>query len=80
VFQLDSKFLQDLGLDALPEEQRGAFLQHIYSELELRVGSKLSEGLNEYQLQEFESIIDQKDDIIVAWLERYAPNYHQVYR
>lgn len=77
MFQLDSKFLEDLGLDALPEEQRGAFLQHIYSELELRVGSKLSEGLNEYQLQEFESIIDQKDDVIVAWLERYAPNYHQ---
>lgn len=77
MFQLDDKFLEDLGLNELPEEQRGAFLQHIYSELELRVGSKLADGLSDYQLQEFESIIDRKDDVILAWLQRHAPNYQE---
>ncbi|MNQ66227.1 hypothetical protein D3C85_807150 [compost metagenome] len=51
-------------------------MQHIYEELELRVGTKLSEGLSDDQLEEFEAIIDRKDDAIVAWLSQHAPNYH----
>ncbi len=76
MFQLDDRFLQDLGLDQLPEEQRQAFLQHIYEELELRVGTQLSDGMSDAQLEEFESIIDKKEDIIVNWLAQYAPEYH----
>lgn len=75
MFQLDDKFLQDLGLDQLPEEQKQAFLQHIYEELELRVGTKLSEGLSDDQLDEFEGIIDRKAEAVDAWLTRYAPQY-----
>lgn len=76
MFQLDEKFLQDIGLNELPEEQKKPFLQHIYDELELRVGTKLSDGMNDAQLEEFEAIIDHKDDIVTAWLAKYAPNYH----
>lgn len=76
MFQLDDKFLADIGLNELPAEQKQAFLQHIYEELELRVGTKLSEGLSDEQLEEFEAIIDRKDDAIVAWLNQHAPNYH----
>jgi hypothetical protein len=76
MFQLDDKFLQDLGLDQLPEEQKQAFLQHIYEELELRVGTKLSDGLSDTQLEEFEAIIDRKEDVIMEWLNKYVPNYH----
>ena len=47
MFRLDEDFLKDLGLDQLPEEQRKPFLQHIYSELELRVGERLSQGMSE---------------------------------
>lgn len=75
MFQLDDKFLQDLGLDQLPEEQKQAFLQHIYEELELRVGTKLSEGLSDAQLDEFEGIIDRKEDAVNGWLVQHAPNY-----
>lgn len=77
MFQLDDKFLQDIGLGELPEEQKKAFLQHIYSELELRVGTKLSDGMTDYQLQEFEQIIDRKEDAVNAWLAQHAPNYVQ---
>ena len=76
MFQLDEKFLEDIGLNEMPEEQKKPFLQHIYNELELRVGTKLSDGMSDAQLEEFESIIDRKNKVIVAWLTKYAPNYH----
>jgi isocitrate lyase len=75
MFQLDDKFLEDIGLHELPEEQKKPFLQHIYDELELRVGTKLSDGMSDAQLEEFESIIDRKDDIVTSWLEKYMPDY-----
>lgn len=75
MFQLDDNFLNDLGLNELPEAERKAFLVHIYSELELRVGVKLSEGLSEEQLGEFESFVDRKEDKVRAWVEANAPDY-----
>lgn len=75
MFQLDDKFLQDVGLGGLPEEQKKAFLQHIYDELELRVGAKLSEGLTEEQLTEFEGFVNQDSEKVTAWLNANAPNY-----
>lgn len=77
MFQLDDKFLADIGMNELPEEQKKAFLQHIYDELELRVGTKLSDGMSDEQLEEFESIIDRKDEVVTPWLEKYAPGYHE---
>ena len=74
MFQLDDKFLQDLGLHKLPEDQRQAFLQHIYEELELRVGTNLSDGMSEEQLTQFESIIDKDEATITGWLAQYAPD------
>ena len=77
MFRLDDQFLKDIGLDSLPEEQKKPFLQHIYSELELRVGTKLSDGLSDAQLEEFEEIIDRKQEKIDSWLAEHAPNYSQ---
>ena len=75
MFQLDDKFLNDIGLHDLPEDQKPAFLQHIYEELELRVGTKLSEGLSDDQLTQFEKIVDQDQATIDAWLNQNAPDY-----
>lgn len=77
MFRLDEQFLKDIGLDGLPEEQKKPFLQHIYSELELRVGTKLSDGLSDAQLEEFEQIIDRNQEKIMAWLSEHAPTYAQ---
>ena len=76
MFQLDDKFLQDIGLGDLPEDQRKAFLQHIYDELELRVGTQLSEGMSDEQLEQFESIIDKNQGVIEGWIAQYAPDYY----
>src|SRR5688572_13335331 len=75
MFQLDDTFLKDVGLDGLPEEQKKLFLQHVYEELELRVGTRLSDGMSDAQLQEFEAIIDRKMEAVDSWLSQFVPNY-----
>jgi len=75
MFQLDDQFLEDLGLGQLPQDQKQAFKEHIYSELEMRVGVRLSEGLSDEQLKEFESFVDKNEEKVRAWVAVYAPNY-----
>jgi hypothetical protein cdivTM_08533 len=77
MFQLNDEFLKELGLDQLPEEQRKPFLQHIYSELELRVGERLSQGMSDAQLEEFSGIIDKRPGAVDDFLARHVPNLMQ---
>ena len=75
MFQLDDQFLQDVGLGDMADDQKQAFLQHIYSELELRVGTKLSEGLSDDQMAEFEAFIDRDAETVEQWFAAHLPNY-----
>jgi uncharacterized protein DUF5663 len=75
MFQLDDQFLQDVGLNQLPDDQKRPFLEHIYSQLELRVGTRLSEGLSENQMNEFESFIDRNEEKVHAWIQNNTPDY-----
>lgn len=75
MFQLDDKFLEDVGLGGLPDEQKQAFLAYFREQLELRVGTRLSEGLSDAQLDEFESFIDRDETKVNEWLEANVPNY-----
>ncbi len=77
MFQLDDSFLQSLGISDLPEDQKNEFLQHIYQELELRVGEKLAQGMSEEQMAEFESILDRDESKVRGWLETNVPDYEQ---
>lgn len=77
MFQLDDSFLQAVGLAELPEDQKKPFLQHIYDELELRVGTRLSEGLSEDQLKEFESFMNGDEQVIRGWLQTHIADYEQ---
>lgn len=77
MFQLDDQFLQDVGLGDLPEDQKKLFLDHFREQLELRVGTRLSEGLSDAQLEEFESFIDRKDDSVNAWLATNVLSYEE---
>jgi hypothetical protein len=77
MFQLDGKFLDEVGLGSLPDEQKKAFLEYFREQLELRVGTKLSDGLSDEQLDEFESFMDRDEAKVDAWLAANAPNYQQ---
>lgn len=77
MFQLDDKFLQDVGLGDLPDDQKQAFLDHFREQLELRVGTRLSEGLSDSQLAEFESFIDRDATKVDTWLTANVPQYQE---
>lgn len=75
MFQLDDNFLQQVGLGDLPDDQKQAFLDHFKEQLELRVGTKLSDGLQDAQLAEFESFIDRDEARVNEWITRNVPDY-----
>jgi hypothetical protein len=75
VFKLDDTFLEELGLGQLPAEQKQAFLEHVYGQLELRVGTRLSDGLSDEQLSEFESFIDRDREKVRQWISGHAADY-----
>lgn len=79
MFKLDNTLLEELGLGALPAEEKNKMLAHIYETLEMRVGMKLAESMTNDQLDEFESFIDRNDEGgALKWLETNFPNYKQV--
>ena len=79
MFKLDNNFLIELGLGALPAEEKNKMLAHIYETLETRVGMKLAEQMTDAQLDEFEAYINRNDEAgALTWLESNFPNYKQV--
>lgn len=79
MFKLDDNLLKELGLGALPPDEKNKMLGHIYETLEMRVGMKLAEQMTNEQLDEFESFIDKNDEAgALKWLETNFPNYKQV--
>ena len=74
--QFDEQFLQEMGLSAMPEEQKQQFLAYVQEELEIRVGERISEGLSEEQLAEFDRITDRFE--AAEWLERNRPDYREI--
>lgn len=78
MIQIDEDFMAEVGLDSMPEAEKADFMKDAEEELEVRIGEKISEGLSEDQLLEF----DQVDNIVAAeqWLERYVPNFRDLAR
>jgi len=62
--KFDDNFLSEVGLSNLPEDQKQAFLDYVQEELEIRVGTKMSEGLSEAQIEEFEGIMENNQQVI----------------
>lgn len=75
MLQLDNSLLEEMGLGSLPEDQKKAFLDHFREQLEMKVGTKLSEGLTDAQLNEFESFMNRDKQKVEAWLAQYVPDY-----
>lgn len=78
MYKLDDEFLAQLGLGDMPEEQKQSFLQHIYSELEVRVGEKLTEGMTDAQLDEFGYFVDKNEQGMQNWFVANLPNYREL--
>ena len=74
--QFNEQFLQEMGLQAMPEEQKQKFLDYIQAELEIRIGERISKGLTETQLNEFDAITDPAE--AAKWLEQNRPDYREI--
>jgi len=74
--EFDEKFLQEMGLSAMPEEEKQKFLDYLQEELEVRIGERISKGLTEVQLNEFDMITDQAE--ATKWLEKNRPDYREI--
>lgn len=74
--EFDEKFLQEMGLSAMPEDQKQKFLDYVQEELEVRIGERISKGLTEVQLNEFDMITDPLE--AAKWLEKNRPDYREI--
>lgn len=74
--QFDENFLQEMGLSAMPEGKKQEFLKYIQEELEVRIGERISKGLTDEQLKEFDGLTEAKD--IADWLEKNRPDYREI--
>ena len=72
----DEKFLQEMGLQAMSEGEKQKFLDYIQEELEVRIGERISRGLTETQLNEFDQLTDQNE--ARKWLEQNRPDYREI--
>ena len=74
--EFDDKFLQEMGLSAMPEDQKQKFLDYVQEELEVRIGERISKGLTQTQLNEFDMITDPAE--AANWLEKNRPDYREI--
>ena len=74
--EFDEKFLQEMGLLTMPEEQKQAFLDYVKEELEVRIGERIAKGVPEAKLVEFDHLTDPQ--AIGRWLEKTRPDYREI--
>lgn len=70
MYELDVSWIHKLGYTQLSDEDARSLADAAYSELELRVGTALSQDMTNEQLEEFQSLRDSDVAVAVAWAER----------
>lgn len=77
--RIDHNLLAELGLGALPDQEKKDLEKHIYETLEMRVGMRLADQMTNEQLDEFETYFNARDDAgAFRWLETNFPNYKDI--
>jgi len=74
--EFDEKFLKEVGLSAMGEAEKQAFLEYVQEELEVRIGEEIAEGMSEEKMREFEEA--ETDEAAEAWLRTNRPNYKEI--
>ncbi len=77
MIRIDDSLLEEIGLVALPEEERRQLLKQIYETLKMRVGMRLAERMNDQQLDEFERFIDGDMAYVEDYLNQRKPGWQQ---
>jgi len=76
---IDDKFLDSLGLSHLSEEEKQEVTDKIQTALETRVAIKITQGLAESQVNEFNNLLSGEDpQPVMDWMEKFIPNYRDI--
>ena len=62
--KFDENFLTEVGLSNLPTDRKQIFLAEMQEELETRVGEKMSKNMTDAQIEEFEGIMNNDQQVI----------------
>lgn len=73
--QIDADFLASLGLQNLPDDKKQQMMQQLQTELEERIGEKLTAGMSEEQLTEFDGLMEGDETAMQQWLQTHKPGY-----
>ncbi len=76
MYNTDKKWLRKLGVTTSDKATLDKLINKATSELEWRVGNKISQKLTSKQLDEFDAIEDE--DKRLTWLEKAYPTYKEV--
>ena len=74
--EFDEDFLKEVGLSAMGEAEKRAFLEYVQEELEVRIGEEIAEGMSEDKMREFEEA--ETDEAAEAWLKANKPDYKEI--
>lgn len=78
---LTPDLLWDIGFRSLTQAQVNDALDEMYETLELRVGMRFAERMDDNQLASFERIIDGRNEQrALDWLQKNFPHYQDVVR
>lgn len=75
MLELNEEFLDQLGLGGLTEQGRHELLSRVWAQLELSVGTELSAGMSDDQMDEFEAFIDHDEGRTLEWLHAHEPTW-----
>lgn len=77
--QIDDQFLAAMGLTGLNEEQKQTALSSIIETLNLNVGGRVLEILDEGQLTQLEQITSSgSEEEVNQWLSQNVPNFSKI--
>ena len=68
--------IHQANLSCIRRKEKQKFLDYLQEELEVRIGERISRGLTEVQLNEFDMITDQAE--ATRWLEKNRPDYREI--
>lgn len=79
MFEINEDFLHEVGLGAMPAEQKTSFLEYLRETLEMHIGLRLVDGVDQGLLDQFEELIElRNEEGALAWLKNNCPGYTDI--
>ncbi len=69
------EFLARVGLGNMEPELRRSFLAYMYEWVQSEIGDRLTDGLSDEQVAEFEAIMAGDMGVVDAWIAEHTPEY-----